>query len=94
MKKAHGLMKIPSEEVISELRMELGKAVDMISELEYKIAELHKVIKIFSRWNKNLVSDDISNKRQIDTLQEEVKRQQKANMKLKRSIHKLKNIRS
>ena len=87
-------MKIPSEEVISELRMELGKAVDMISELEYKIAELHKVIKIFSRWNKNLVSDDISNKRQIDTLQEEVKRQQKANMKLKRSIHKLKNIRS
>lgn len=91
MKKDYGLMKIPSEAVISELRQELGKSNATISELTDKISELHRVIKIFSRWNKKFISDDISNYKTIDNLQKEVKRQQKANTKLIRSIYKLKH---
>jgi hypothetical protein len=36
-KEVHGLMKIPEEAVISELRIELGKAKCYIQELEEKI---------------------------------------------------------
>lgn len=35
-----GLLKIPSEEVIKELRVELGKANEYIKELEEKLASL------------------------------------------------------
>jgi peptidoglycan hydrolase CwlO-like protein len=90
-REVHGLMKIPSEVVISELRQELGKANSMISELQDKLNSLGglKDIKAqhldcLERRIKNLEKDN-------NKLQEEVKRQQKANTKLMRSIYKLKH---
>lgn len=38
-----GLLKIPSEEVIKELRIELGKANAYINELEHRLSELNGV---------------------------------------------------
>ena len=38
-----GLLKIPSEEVIKELRIELGKANTYINELEHRLNELNGV---------------------------------------------------
>lgn len=38
-----GLMKVPAEEIIKELRLELGKANAYISELEFKLVEFESL---------------------------------------------------
>ena len=38
-----GLMKVPAEEIIKELRLELGKANAYISELEFKLKEFEEL---------------------------------------------------
>ena len=38
-----GLIKVPAEEIIKELRLELGKANAYISELEFKLKEFEEL---------------------------------------------------
>jgi len=38
-----GLIKVPAEEIIKELRLELGKANAYISELEFKLTEFEEL---------------------------------------------------
>lgn len=90
-KEVHGLMKIPSEVVIKELRQELGKLKSDIEELKYNIEK-------FRNLNADLIlhgfkksSEIIMLKSEIERLETEIKRHQKANTKLHRSLFKLKN---
>jgi predicted nuclease with TOPRIM domain len=78
-----GLMKIPSEVVIKEMRIEMGKLyseVDELSDSNKKLLVMHM----------QMQSDLANKQREIDRLEAEVKRQQRANTKLLKSILKLK----
>lgn len=90
-REVHGLMKIPAEVVISELRLELGKANAMTAELQDELTETKKLICDLISDNTNKALQIVKLHAEVERLTDEVKRQQKANTKLMRSIHKLKH---
>lgn len=90
-REVHGLMKIPAEVVISELRQELGKSNAMIVELQDELTEAKNLICDLISGNTNKALQIVKLNAEVETLTAEVKRQQKANTKLMRSIYKLKH---
>lgn len=91
-REVHGLMKIPAEVIISQLRIELGKANAMIVELEERLDELGG-LKDIKAQHLDCLERRIKNlEKENEKLNQEVLHQQKANTKLMRSIHKLKHI--
>lgn len=90
-REVHGLMKIPAEVIISQLRLELGKANAMIIELEERLDELGG-LKDIKAQHLDCLERRIKNlEKENEKLNQEVLHQQKANTKLMRSIHKLKH---
>lgn len=85
-----GLMKIPSDIVISELRQELGKLRSTIDELKYDIDEFKKINGELMLSGLKKASTIVRLSADIEKLEAEVKRQQKANTNLLKSIIKLK----
>lgn len=78
-----GLMKIPNYVIIKELRTEIGKLKSEIDELKYLNIGLNNA-------NKELSNMLVRYKSDKEILEAEVKRQQKANTNLLKSIIKLK----
>jgi hypothetical protein len=68
-REVHGLMKIPAEVIISQLRLELGKANAMIVELEERLDELGGLKDIKAQ--------------HLDCLERRIKNLEKENEKLK-----------
>lgn len=93
-REVHGLMKIPAEVIISQLRLELGKANAMIIELEERLDELGG-LKDIKAQHLDCLERRIKNlEKENEKLNQEVLHQQKANTKLMRSIYKLKHTES
>lgn len=86
-----GLMKLPSEAIISELRILLGESKSVIDELEYKYESLSSLhIDLVKSYN--IKENEIKRlKEDIEILKEEVARQQRANTRLHRSLYKIKH---
>ena len=78
-----GLMKIPNYVIIKELRTEIGKLKSEIDEFKYLNVGLNNA-------NKELSNMLVRYKSDKERLEAEVKRQQKANTNLLKSIIKLK----
>jgi septal ring factor EnvC (AmiA/AmiB activator) len=78
-----GLMKIPNYVIIKELRTEIGKLKSEIDEFKYLNVGLNNA-------NKELSNMLVRYKSDKEKLEAEVKRQQKANTNLLKSIIKLK----
>lgn len=78
-----GLMKIPNYVIIKELRTEIGKLKSEIDEFKYLNVGLNNA-------NKELSNMLVRYKSDKEILEVEVKRQQKANTNLLKSIIKLK----
>lgn len=78
-----GLMKIPDYVIIKELRTEIGKLKSDIDELKYLNINLQST-------NKDISNMLVGYKSDNERLEAEVKRQQKANTNLLKSIIKLK----
>lgn len=78
-----GLMKIPDYVIIKELRTEIGKLKSEIDEFKYLNVGLNNA-------NKELSNMLVRYKSDNERLEAEVKRQQKANTNLLKSIIKLK----
>jgi hypothetical protein len=78
-----GLMKLPNYVIIKELRTEIGKLKSEIDEFKY----LNTCLKYTNKEISNMV---VRYKSDNERLEAEVKRQQKANTNLLRSIIKLK----
>lgn len=90
-REVHGLMKLPAEVIISELRQDLGKSNAMTTELQDELTEAKKLICDLISDNTNKALQIVKLHAEIERLTSEVKRQQKANTKLMRSIYKLKH---
>ena len=78
-----GLMKVPNYVIIKELRTEIGKLKSEIEEFKYLNVALNTA-------NKEISDMFIRYKSENERLYAEVKRQQKANTNLLKSIIKLK----
>lgn len=78
-----GLMKIPDYVIVKELRIEIGKLKSDIDEFKYLNTSLQNA-------NKELSNMLVRYKSDNERLESEVKRQQKANTNLLKSIIKLK----
>lgn len=87
-----GLLKIPNEVIIKELRIELGQINSIIDELKYEIVEFQNINKSLLLNGFKQASEIVRLQAEIEKLNSEIKRQQKANTKLHRSLYKLKHL--
>lgn len=86
-----GLMKLPSESIISELRILLGESKSIIDELEYKYENLSLLHIDLIKSHKIKENEIKKLKEDVEILKAEVARQQRANTRLHKSLYKIKH---